>query len=99
MVKSRVAYCCWKRNSIEVLEFHHEVRIPTDPDTGALTGTRKHEAFQIIKAFDQSSPLLYKAVCEGITYDKMKVDWYKIDDQGQRCFISVIFLKRKGVFL
>ena len=71
-----------REGSIEVLEFHHEVRIPTDSDTGQLTGTRKHEAFRIVKAFDKSSPLLYKAVCEGQTFDTVKVDWYKIDDSG-----------------
>jgi type VI secretion system secreted protein Hcp len=71
-----------RENSIEVLEFRHEVRIPTDPDTGMLTGTRKHEAFTIVKAYDQSSPLLYKAVCEGLTFEKVKLDWYKIDDEG-----------------
>ncbi len=71
-----------REDSIEVLEFNHEVRIPTDPDTGTLTGTRKHEAFRIVKAYDQSSPLLYKAVCEGLTYDNIRLEWYKIDDEG-----------------
>ena len=71
-----------REDSIEVLEFNHEVRIPTDPDTGQLTGTRKHEAFKIVKAFDQSSPLLYKAVCEGLTYETLRLEWYKIDDEG-----------------
>ena len=71
-----------REDSIEVLEFNHEVRIPTDPDTGQLTGTRKHEAFRIVKAFDQSSPLLYKAVCEGLTYETLRLEWYKIDDEG-----------------
>ena len=71
-----------REDSIEVLEFHHEVRIPTDPDNGQLTGTRKHEAFTIVKAYDQSSPLLYKAVCEGLTWDTVRLDWYKIDDEG-----------------
>jgi type VI secretion system secreted protein Hcp len=71
-----------REDSIEVLEFEHEVRIPTDPDTGALTGTRKHEAFTIVKAYDKASPLLYKAVCEGLTYKKVKVEWYRIDDEG-----------------
>lgn len=71
-----------REDSIEVIEFHHEVRIPTDPDTGQLTGARKHEAFIITKAFDKSSPLLYKAVCEGLTYDTLRLEWFKIDDDG-----------------
>lgn len=32
-----------REGSIEVLHFDHELRIPTDGDTGSLTGTRKHE--------------------------------------------------------
>ncbi len=71
-----------REGSIEVLEFHHEVRIPTDADTGRLTGTRKHEALTIVKAFDSSSPYLYKAVCEGQTYKEVKILWYRIDDTG-----------------
>ncbi len=68
--------------SIEVLEFHHEVRIPTDPDTGRLTGTRKHESLSFVKAFDASSPYLYKAVCEGETFKSAEFKWYNIDDTG-----------------
>lgn len=71
-----------REGTIEVLQFDHEVRIPTDPDTGQLTGTRKHESFRIVKAYDKSSPPLYQAVCEGLTYDNVKLDWYKIDDEG-----------------
>lgn len=71
-----------REGSIEVLEFHHEVRIPTDPDTGKLTGTRKHEALTLVKAFDASSPYLYKAVCEGQTFSEVELKWYRIDESG-----------------
>ncbi len=57
--------------------------MPTDPDTGALTGVRKHEACQIVKAFDQSSPLLYKAVCNGESFPSLKLEWYRIDEKGE----------------
>ncbi|MGA2506758.1 MAG: Hcp family type VI secretion system effector [Chitinispirillaceae bacterium] len=71
-----------REKSIEIHEFEHEVRIPTDPDTGKLTGTRKHEAIRLVKAFDSSSPYLYKAVCEGQTLNKVEIKWYRIDDTG-----------------
>ena len=71
-----------REGSVEVLEFNHQVRIPTDPDTGRLTGTRKHEAITLVKAFDASTPYLYKAVCEGQTYKEVEIKWYKIDDTG-----------------
>lgn len=71
-----------REGSIEVLEFHHEVRIPTDPDTGRLTGTRKHESLTFVKAYDASSPYMYKAVCEGQTFNEVEFKWYQIDDTG-----------------
>ncbi len=71
-----------REGSVEVLEFNHEVRIPTDPHTGRLTGTRKHEAFVFVKAVDASSPYLYKAVCEGQTFSSVEVKWYQIDNTG-----------------
>jgi len=71
-----------REKSVEILEFEHEVRIPTDPDTGKLTGTRKHESIRLLKAIDASSPYLYKAVCEGQTYKEVIVKWYRINDAG-----------------
>jgi len=71
-----------RENSVEVLAFDHEVRIPTDTDTGKLTGTRKHESIRIVKAFDASSPYLYKAVCEGQSLKEIEIKWYRIDDTG-----------------
>lgn len=71
-----------REGSIEVIEFKHEVRIPTDPDTGKLTGTRKHESLTIVKAFDASSPYLYKAVCEGQTFKNVELKWFQIDETG-----------------
>lgn len=71
-----------REGSIEVIEFRHEVRIPTDPDTGRLTGTRKHESMTFVKAFDAASPYLYKAVCEGQTFNSVEFKWYNIDDTG-----------------
>jgi type VI secretion system secreted protein Hcp len=71
-----------REGSVEVFEFHHEVRIPTDGDTGKLTGTRKHEAVTLVKAFDASSPYLYKAVTQGQTYKSIELKWYRIDDTG-----------------
>jgi type VI secretion system secreted protein Hcp len=72
-----------REGSIEVVEFNHEVRIPTDPDTGRLTGTRKHEALTIVKAYDASSPYLYKAVCQGETFKTVELKWYSINDKGE----------------
>jgi len=71
-----------REGSVEVWAFDHEVRIPTDPDTGKLTGTRKHEAVKFVKAYDKSSPYLYKAVCEGQTFAEVTFHWFQINDEG-----------------
>ncbi|MEN8141294.1 MAG: Hcp family type VI secretion system effector [Thermodesulfobacteriota bacterium] len=71
-----------REQSIEVLGFDHELRIPTDNDTGSLTGTRKHEPFELLKAFDNASPYLYKAVSKGQTLKQVVLSWYRIDDTG-----------------
>lgn len=71
-----------REGSIEVLGFDHELRIPTDNDTGALTGTRKHEPFVFLKAFDAATPYLYKACSNGQTLKELTLRWYRIDDTG-----------------
>lgn len=72
-----------RQDSIELLGVSHEVRIPTDQDTGAVTATRKHGAFVLTKAVDPSSPYLYKACCTGQTLNKVVIKWYQIDANGK----------------
>lgn len=71
-----------REGSIEILHFDHELRIPTDNDTGELTGTRKHEPFIITKAVDAATPYLYKACSNGQTLKQLELKWYRIDDTG-----------------
>ncbi len=71
-----------REGSIEVLHFDHELRIPTDNDTGELTGTRKHEPFVFTKSIDAASPYLYKACANGQTLKELVLRWYRIDDTG-----------------
>ncbi|MAD88282.1 Hcp family type VI secretion system effector [Pseudoalteromonas phenolica] len=71
-----------REGSIEILHFDHELRIPTDNDTGELTGTRKHEPFVITKAVDAATPYLYKACSNGQTLKTLELKWYRIDDTG-----------------
>jgi type VI secretion system secreted protein Hcp len=71
-----------REGTIEILGFDHELRIPTDNDTGSLTGTRKHEPFVFLKAFDNATPYLYKACSNGQTLKKIELKWYRINDTG-----------------
>lgn len=58
-------------NSIPV---HHPHRIPS--------GTRVHRPITIVKEFDQTAPLLYRAVCEGRTMKKATIKMYRILESG-----------------
>lgn len=72
-----------REGSIEVVEFKHEVYIPTDLYTGNLTGTRKHGPFIIVKEFCSTTPILNKACSSGQTLQQVKLSWYRIDDSGK----------------
>ncbi|WP_312628894.1 Hcp family type VI secretion system effector [Scandinavium sp.] len=69
--------------SIEISSFSHNLYIPTDNNTGKLTGTRVHGALIFEKEFDSSSPYLFKAVATGQTLESAEFKWYRINDAGQ----------------
>ncbi|AKJ42103.1 Hcp family type VI secretion system effector [Pragia fontium] len=72
-----------REGSIELVEFDHKIHIPTDGNTGKLTGTRVHAPLTFVKEVDASSPYLYKAVTTGQTLKSAEIKWYTIDDAGQ----------------
>lgn len=72
-----------REHSIEVLGFGHGLHLPTDNNTGKITGTRVHSALSFEKEFDSSSPYLYKAVAKGQTLKSAEFRWYQINDAGQ----------------
>ena len=72
-----------REGSIEVIAQDHDLYIPTDNNTGKLTGTRIHTAFVFSKEIDSSTPYLYKAVTTGQTLKAAEFKWYKINDAGQ----------------
>ena len=78
-----------REGTVEILGFDHELRIPTDSDTGSLTGTRKHEPFVFLKAFDNATPYLYKSVQQRTNPEKDRAQ--VVSHQRYR--------SRRGVFL
>lgn len=72
-----------REGSIEILSFSHGLLVPTDNNTGKITGTRLHAPLVIEKEFDSSSPYFYKAVATGQTLKSAEIKWYKINDAGQ----------------
>ncbi|ADU70751.1 Hcp family type VI secretion system effector [Pantoea sp. At-9b] len=71
-----------REGSVEVVAMKHQVHIPTDGNTGKVTGTRVHAPLQFTKAIDSSSPYLYKAVTTGQTLKSAELKWYLIDSGG-----------------
>jgi type VI secretion system secreted protein Hcp len=72
-----------RQGSIEVVAQDHSLYIPTDNNTGKLTGARIHTPFKFTKETDASSPYLYKAVSTGQTLKSAEFKWYRIDHAGQ----------------
>ena len=80
-----------REGSIEVVAQDHNLYIPTDNNTGKLTGTRIHTPFIFVKEIDASSPYLYKAVTTGQTLKEAEFKWYRIDDAGQEVeYVKVV---------
>lgn len=78
-----------REGCVEILEFEHQVYLPTDRDDGSITGTRKHEALVIHKSFDKASSLLYKKVCTGESIPTIVIRWYKITSRGEEtCYFE-----------
>jgi len=72
-----------REETIEILEFEHKVYMPIDRDDGTISGTRKHGAVTLHKAFDKSSAELYKKVCTGETIPKIEIKWFEITATGE----------------
>lgn len=83
-----------RENSIEISSFSHNLYIPTDDNTGKLTGTRVHGALIFEKEFDSSSPYLMKAVATGQSLQSAEFKWYKINDAGQEVEYYNMLLER-----
>ncbi|WP_311791271.1 MULTISPECIES: Hcp family type VI secretion system effector [Pantoea] len=79
--------------SIELKSVMHSVSVPVDPNRGKLTGTRVHSPIVIQKEFDQTTPLLFRALCEGRTLKSAIIRMYRIIDAGLESEYFNIFLE------
>ncbi len=71
-----------REGSIEILAFGHGLHLPTDNNTGKITGTRVHSPLSFQKEFDSASPYIYKAIAKGQTLKSAEYKWYRINDAG-----------------
>jgi len=82
-----------KENSIEVIEFSHEIHLPYDHETGQITGSRRISAFSTVKEFDKCSPTLYQYLCQGTQIPTIEIKWYRIGGGGLEEHYFTIFLE------
>lgn len=68
--------------SIELKSVAHSVSIPVDPNRGKLTGTRVHTPIVLQKEFDQTTPILFRALCEGRKFRSATIKMYRIFESG-----------------
>jgi len=71
-----------REGNIEILAFGHGLHLPTDNNTGKITGTRVHSPLSFQKEFDSASPYIYKAIAKGQTLKSAEFKWYRINDAG-----------------
>ena len=81
-----------REGTIEVIGFSHEVYLPYDMETGQPVGSRRIDAFTIVKEFDKCSPLIYQYLCEGTMIPSVEIKWYRIN-QSQEEHYFTIFLE------
>lgn len=68
--------------AIELRTVSHHMSIPTDTNTGKLTGTRVHAPFSMQKEFDKTTPILYRSLSEGHTLKSATIKMYRVLDSG-----------------
>ncbi|MFD3245271.1 Hcp family type VI secretion system effector [Rahnella aquatilis] len=68
--------------AIELKSLTHHLSIPADHHTGRLTSTRIHDPIRFQKEFDKVTPLLYRALTNGLTLKMATIKMYQIADSG-----------------
>jgi len=82
-----------RRNTIVVYSFGHNVRVPSDPQSGQPTGQRIHGPLKILKEFDKSSPKLYQALFTGEHLVTVEIKFYRMAQTGQEVHYFTIRLE------
>ncbi|MEF3098779.1 type VI secretion system tube protein TssD [Raoultella terrigena] len=82
--------------AIEIRSLTHNVNLPTDGNTGRLTGTRIHAPIQFQKEFDRVTPFLYKAQSEGATLKSATIKMYTVVEAGiEKEYFNIILTNVK----
>jgi type VI secretion system secreted protein Hcp len=84
-------------DTILVEEFDHEIYIPHDVQTGLASGKRVHGEFTVTKFFDQASPLIASALCNGEHMTDVTLKFYRIAPTGNEEHYYTIMLENAVV--
>lgn len=85
-----------RKHSIEIIALRHMVELPTDNNTGVITGIGVHEPISFDKEIDSSSAYLYKALTTGKNLKSAEFKYYRINYAGQEeHYFSIILEKVK----
>ena len=82
-----------REDSMLIQAVDHDIAIPRDPQTGLPTGKRVHGPLKVTKFYDKSSPLLYKALCNGEQLSDVMLKFYRISPQGMEEHYFTVQLK------
>ena len=81
-----------KEDTIIIIGMGHQVSVPTDPESGMVTGTVGSGQFYVTKYVDKSSPKLYSALCEGEHLSEVELRFYRTDNAGQEEYYYTVLL-------
>ncbi len=65
-----------------IIKVDHNVFIPKDPHSGMATGQRVHEAIQLTKLVDKSSPLLYNSLATNEVLERVEISYHRQSATG-----------------
>ncbi len=66
-----------------IFEFNHEVFLPYDREENKMTGSRKVDAFTVIKDINQLTPQLYDMCANGRKCTEVKIILYRTAETGE----------------
>lgn len=81
-----------KEDTIISVGLGHQLNVPYDEATGQITSLRRHSPMIITKYIDESSPLLYKALCNNETAEAY-LKYYRTKTNGQEEHYYTIHLQ------
>ena len=72
-----------RETSIDLFSFKHEIKLPTNVQSGMGNGPVIHQPIVLLKEVDKSTPKLYRALVEKERLNKVEFEWFRYTAQGE----------------